>query len=160
MKNKFLLSILLGAVVACVNTQAYPIGSLLDENALTCSLEPTDKIVQLYGLSSSDASIRQTSKEIISVGNTRISGIKSYTGKDKNIFLSLMFEYPKDGMKITKLSFLSSPEHSEDEWGGYYYILNGEESDFLKFKSKYHIDDDMVTKTPAGNYRVTCVIVG
>ena len=159
MKNKILLSILLSAVAACVNTQAYPISSFLNDEALRCAPQQNNLIQELWGGAHNNKLITMNSN-LFSIGTIKISGIKSYTGKDKNIFLSLMFEYPKDGMKITKLSFLSSPEHSEDEWGGYYYILNGEESDFLKFKSKYHIDDDMVTKTPAGNYRVTCVIVG
>ncbi len=157
---KKLLLCVFGFLLACSNTQAQPIGSILNDSSLGCMVEPNDTIVKLYGFVSEDTSMVKKSGKNLIVGNVKISGVKSFIKNDKNIFLNLTVNYPKDDMKVTKLAFLTSPQHSDDEWGGYYYILEGSEESFSKFKEKHQIDSDSVTKTALGNYKVTCVLAG
>ncbi|WP_111893483.1 hypothetical protein [Acinetobacter sp. MB5] len=89
-----------------------------------------------------------------------MENIKNFAEKDKNINLSLMFSYKLDNVIIRKISFLTSPSYSENEWGGYYYIVEGSRKNFLNFTRKYHLSFDNITKTSLGHYKVTCIMVG
>ncbi|MHA3115734.1 hypothetical protein E0H86_00830 [Acinetobacter sp. ANC 4635] len=119
--------------------------------ALSCEAEqPHDNIPKLYySVMSNTGNIEKLDHNSLLVGDVYI----------KNINLSLIFNYKVDNIVISKLAFLTSPSYSEDEWGGYYYIVEASNKDFLNFKRKYHLSSHDITKTSLGNYRVTCTMI-
>lgn len=162
MKRKFLKLSLMLITGISLNTKAYTLDKILTVKALSCEAEqPDDNISKLYYLVMSDKlNIKKINNNSLIVGDIYIENIKNFTGKDKNINLSLMLNYKLDNVIIRKIAFLTSPSYSEDEWGGYYYIVEGSRKDFLNFTRKYHLSFDNITKTSLGNYRVTCIMVG
>lgn len=160
-KKIVLYSCFLTFVMACSSSKAYPIDKILTDNALSCNPEPQDNISAVYAAVFDEKSeINKLSKSSLMIGNLKLTHIKSFELQNKNIALSLTFDYLKHDVKITKLAFLTSSSQAEDEWGGYYYVVEGDPISFEKFRVYYRIDDDEIMRTPSGNYRVTCVMAG
>ncbi|MHA3060744.1 hypothetical protein ACX1N5_09390 [Acinetobacter sp. ANC 4636] len=161
MKRNFLKLCLMLITGISLNTKAYTLDKILTAKALSCEAEqPYDNISKLYYLAMSDKlNIKKINNNLLIVGDMYLENIKSFTEKDKNINLSLMFFYKLDNVVIRKMVFLTSPSYSEDEWGGYYYIVEGSHKNFLNFAKKYHLSLDNISKTSLGNYRVTCIMV-
>ena len=161
--NKFLVGIFTCVFYlnACASSNTYSVDKILTDNVLGCKPEPEDDISALYAnVFNENTKFKKLGKDSVMIGNIKVSNIKSFEAQDKNIALSLIFDYKKNDMRIIKLAFLSSASYEENEWGGYYYVLEGSPINFENFRIKHHLDSDEITRTPSGNYRVTCVMAG